>query len=71
MTMNFASAASFLAHLLSIADRNHIGEKKIKSLFNLIVSNGGWEKSITRGKRLDFLKLANETLHAVTGLMNK
>ena len=63
--------AIFPAHLLSISERNDIGQKEMRHLFDLVVSNGGWENSMVRGKKLDFLKVANLTIHAVTGPMNK
>ena len=66
-----AATASFPAHLLSMSERNGIGQKEMRHLFDLVVLNGGWENSMVRGKKLDFLKLANVTIHAVTGPMNK
>ena len=65
------SAVLFPAHLLSISERNEIGQNEVKHLFALVESNGGWENNMARGEKLDFLKLANTTIHAVTGPMNK
>ena len=65
------SAVLFPAHLLSISQRNEIGQNEMKHLFALVESNGGWENNMARGKKLGFMKIANETIHAVTGPMNK
>ena len=64
------ATTSFSVHLLSIVTRNDTGEKEIKSIFDLIVSNGGWKNSMIRGKKVVFLKLTNTTNHAVTGPLN-
>ena len=65
------TTTSFPVHLLSISEGNDIGQKERRHLFDLVVSNGGWENGMVRGKKLDFLKMDNITIHAVTGLMNK
>ena len=39
----------------------------MKCLFDLVVSNGGWENSLICGKKLDFLHLANNTFHRPIG----
>ena len=62
--------ASFPSYLLCINNRYSAGETQIKCLFGLIVSNGGWEKSMVCGKKLDFLRLANFTIHGPIGQMN-
>ena len=65
-----SSLASFPAHLLCINHKNPVGEKKMKCLFDLVVSNGGWENNVICGKKLDLLHLAYDTIHGPTGPMN-
>ena len=43
----------------------------MKRLFDLVLSNGGWDNSLIRGKNFDFLQLANDTIHGSTGPMNE
>ena len=48
------SAVIFPAHLLSISERNEIGQNEVKHLFALVESNGGWENNMARGKKLGY-----------------
>ena len=65
-----STLASFPAHLLCINNKNTVGEKEMKCLFDHVVSNVGWENSLIHGKKLNLVRLANNTIHGPTGPMN-
>ena len=58
------STNAFPAHLLSISVNNDVEEKEMNARFHLILANDGCERSMTRGFKLDFLKLINEAIQA-------